>query len=253
MATLAARILAAAAMFLLICRKENLIYIDHPFRPEFRFDMVRRILHIGVPNGLENGMFQIGKLIVQRTVTTFGTAAIAANAVCNSVSAITNIPGTAVGLALITVVGQCIGAGDYKQAVYYTKRLMRVAYLAMGVLNVALALTAVPLVGVFRLDAAASESAVQILYVFALCNATIWAPAFTLPNALRAAGDVRFTMLTSVLSMWIFRIGFCYVLADWLQMGLMGTWCAMFVDWAVRTAVFEFRFRRGKWKQKRVI
>ncbi len=252
-ATLAARAMAAVAMLVLICKKSNLIFIDHLFRPNIQLDMIWKILRIGIPNGLENGMFQIGKLIVQRTVTTFGTSAIAANAVCNSISGITAIPGNAVGLALITVVGQCVGAGDYKQAVYYTKRLMGTAYLAMGIMNAALFLTAGPLVGVYNLDAAASASAVQILQVFAICSATIWAPSFTLPNALRAAGDVRFTMLTSILSMWIFRIGFCYVLADWMNMGLMGTWCAMFIDWGVRTVVFVTRFHGERWKQIRVI
>ena len=252
-ATLFARALAAVAMFLLICRPINQIFIDHPFRFTFQPRMVRRILNIGVPNGLENGMFQIGRLIVQRVVTLFGTSAIAANAVAGSISNISNIPGNAVGLALITVVGQCIGAGDYKQSSYYTKKLMRTAYLLMGTLNLLLFALAGPVVSVYNLDRSAASSAVQILWGFALCNATIWIPSFALPNALRAAGDVKFTMLTSTLSMWVFRIGFCFILTGPLHLGVLGVWYAMYIDWTVRAIVFILRYRSGKWKLKKVI
>ena len=252
-ATLLARILAAAAMLLLVCRKDNVIFIDRPFHPELAVSMVRRILNIGLPNGFENGMFQIGKLIVQRLITALGTSAIAANAVANSISNASNIPGNAVSLALITVVGQCVGAGDYRQAVFYTKRLLVISYLAMGVLNVSLFVLTGPLVGAFGLDSVAAASARQILYVFSLCNATIWTLAFALPNSLRAAGDVRFTMLTSTISMWVFRIGFSYILTGVFGLGVQGVWYAMYIDWVVRMVVFLFRFRGGKWKEKHVI
>jgi putative MATE family efflux protein len=252
-ATLLARFLAAAAMFFLICRKTNLVYIDHPFQFCFRFDMVRRILHIGVPNGLESGMFQIGKLIVQRMITSFGTSAIAANAVAGSISSVANIPGSACSLAMITVVGQCLGAGDYKQSDYYTKRLMRTAYIAMGTLNVLLLFASGPVVAIYNLDAAAAATAIQILQVFAFCSATIWIPSFILPNALRAAGDVRFTMITSTVSMWVFRIGCCFLLTDVFHLGVLGVWDAMYLDWGVRMVVFIWRYRSGKWKGKKVI
>lgn len=252
-ATLIARFLAAAAMFVLICRKDNAVFIDHPFRPQLQLSMVKRILNIGVPSGLENGMFQIGKLVVQRQITALGTAAIAANAVASSISNAANIPGNAVSLALITVVGQCLGARDYDQAVFYTKRLVGVSYLSMGILNLTLFCLTGPLVGAFGLERAAAESAKQILYLFTLCNAVIWTPAFALPNSLRAAGDVRFTMLISTFSMWVFRIGFSYVLTGMLGFGVQGVWIAMYIDWIVRSVVFITRFRSGKWKEKRVI
>lgn len=252
-ATLVARMLAAFAMLYLVCRRTNMVYIDHPFHPVIQFNMVRRILNIGVPNGLENGMFQIGKLIVQRLVTTYGTSAIAANAVAGSISTMSNIPGNAISLALITVVGQCLGAKDYEQSTYYTKRLMGTAYLAMGTLNVLLFFITVPVVGVYNLDPAATAIAIQILRLFAICNATIWVPSFILPNALRAAGDVKFTMLTSAISMWVFRIGFSFILTSSFGMGVQGLWCAMYIDWAVRMTVFMLRYRSGKWKTKKVI
>lgn len=252
-ATLLSRIAAAVLMLVLIRQRDNLIFIERIFHFEFRPDMIRKILFIGVPNGLENGMFQIGKLIVQNLVTTFGTSAIAANAIANSISGFSNIPGAAIGLGLITVVGQCVGAGDYDHAVSYTKKLVKAAYLSMGVLDVFLFLLAGPIVGVFHLSAAATASAAQILLYFAVFNAVIWPMSFTLPNALRAAGDARFTMMTSMISMWTFRIGFSYVLSLSFGLGLLGTWIAMFIDWIVRSVVFMIRFASGKWKRFKVI
>ncbi|MFU0831394.1 MAG: MATE family efflux transporter [Oscillospiraceae bacterium] len=252
-ATLLSRIVAAAFMLVLIREKDNLIFIEKILHFEFYPDMIKRILTIGVPNGLENGMFQIGKLIVQNVVTTFGTSAIAANAIAGSVSNFSDIPGIATGLALITVVGQCVGARDYDHAVTYTKRLTGAAYVAMGIINICLFLFAAPIIGVFGLSAEATASATEIVTYFAVFNAILWPLAFILPNALRAAGDARFTMITSMISMWVFRIGFCYILSYWLGFGLLGTWFAMFIDWVVRAIVFVIRFASGKWKQFSVI
>lgn len=252
-ATLFSRIAAAAIMLTLIRKKNNVICIERIFHYEFRPGIIRKILSIGVPNGLENGMFQIGKLMVQGLITTFGTSAIAANAIANSVSSFATIPGAAIGLGLITVVGQCVGARDCGQAVSYTRRLMLTAYLLMGGLSVALFFASAPIAAVFNLSREATASAAVILKYYAVLAAAIWPLAFTLPNALRAAGDARFTMMTSMLSMWIFRIGFSYILGRYLGMGVLGTWFAMFIDWVVRSAAFVNRFARGKWKDARVI
>lgn len=254
-ASLVSRALSALIMTVLICRGSNTIAVYRLFRPEFRPSMIRRILSIGIPGGVENGMFQIGKLIVQRLVSTFGTFAISANAIANNIASFVNVPGVALQLALITVVGRCVGAGDYDQAVSYTKRLLGITYLSMGTLSLLLLFTAHPLVGLFHLSAEATAAAEQVLYLFAVCSLLLWPLSFTTPNALRAAGDAKFTMIVSMISMWIFRIGFSYVLADsrGLGWGLMGVWIAMIIDWIARAAVFSFRFLHGRWKERQVI
>ena len=157
-------------------------------------------------------MFQIGKLIVQGLVATFGTSAIAANAIANTIASFINTPGTAIQLGLTTVVGQCVGGRDYEQAVYYTRKLLWLTYGLMGVLNIAVFLVAGPLVGLFHLSAAAAADARAVLYTFTVASILIWPLSFSLPNALRAAGDARFTMIVSMVSMWVFRIGFSYLL-----------------------------------------
>ena len=249
--TLFSRLAGAVLMTWLICQHGHRIHIDHLLHFEFRGQLVKKILRIGVPNGLENGMFQIGKLLVLGLVTPLGTSATAANAIANSVAGLVNVPGNAISLSLITVVGQCMGAGDSKQAVGYTKKLMAIVYLAMGTLSVLLFFFAAPVVGLFGLTAAAAAMAVEVLRWCAVFDLIFWPMSFSLPNALRASGDAKFTMIVSICSMWVFRIGFSFLLVP--QIGLLGVWVAMFIDWIVRAVVFLIRFLSGRWKTKKVI
>ncbi len=249
--TLFSRLAGAVLMTWLICQHGHRIHIDHLLHFEFRGQLVKKILRIGVPNGLENGMFQIGKLLVLGLVTPLGTSATAANAIANSVAGVVNVPGNAISLSLITVVGQCMGAGDSKQAVRYTRKLMTIVYLAMGSLSVLLFFFATPVVGIFGLTPGAAVMAIQVLRWCAVFDLIFWPMSFSLPNALRASGDAKFTMIVSMFSMWIFRIGFSYLLVP--QIGLLGVWVAMFIDWIVRAVVFLIRFLSGRWKTKTVI
>ena len=249
--TLFSRLAGAVLMTWLICQHGHRIHIDHLLHFEFRGQLVKKILRIGVPNGLENGMFQIGKLLVLGLVTPLGTSATAANAIANSVAGVVNVPGNAISLSLITVVGQCMGAGDSKQAVGYTKKLMAIVYLSMGTLSVLLFFFAAPVVGLFGLTAAAAVMAVEVLRWCAVFDLIFWPMSFSLPNALRASGDAKFTMIVSMCSMWVFRIGFSFLLVP--QIGLLGVWVAMFIDWIVRAVVFLIRFLSGRWKTKKVI
>lgn len=252
-ATLASRATGAVVMVILLRNGTNPIHVRDPWKPQFHFAMVKNILKIGVPNGMENGMFQIGKILVQGLIASFGTAAIAANAVANNLANIQILPGSAIGLAMITVVGQCVGAHDYKQAKMYALKLLKVTYLSMFALDLFLLAIATPLINFYQLSQEASSTAWQLILYHTICSVVIWPSAFTLPNALRAAGDVKFTMFTSIFSMWVFRIGLSYVLGEWLQLGVLGVWFAMFIDWVFRAIFFIQRFLREKWKHRQVI
>lgn len=253
LATLTSRILGAVIMTILIIRPENPIHIDNlrDWRPHF--SMIRRILRVGIPTGLEGGIFQIGKVLVQSLISSFGTSAIAANAMAGSVISLAFVPGSSIGLAMITVIGQCVGAKNYTEAKKYTVRLVTVTYLSMGILNMLVFFLAPTVTQFFNLSAESSRIAVQLVQYHSIAAILIWPTAFTLPNALRAAGDAKFTMLVSVSTMWIFRIGLSYVLALGAGLGVLGVWLAMFCDWIVRAIIFAFRFRSGKWLTKRVI
>lgn len=252
-ATLASRALAAIIILRLVGDHRNAVFVEHLQRIRFEWPMIKNILRVGIPNGIENGLFNIGKLIVQGFITGLGTAAIAANAIAGSISGVLLVPGNAVALALITVVGQCVGAGAYDQARFYIKRLMLLVYVCVAFMSAALMLLLEPLTGLFPLSDAARGLVLELLPTFALVMAAIWPMAFPFPNVLRAAGDVRYTMVVSMISMWSLRVGMCYVFVDLMHLGVSGVWYAMYCDWLGRSACFFLRYLSGKWKNKRVI
>ena len=216
--------------------------------------LIRRILRVGIPAGIENGMFQIGKLSVSSLTSTLGTAAIAANAVANTASTFLNIPANAVGMAALTVVGQCLGAGEKEQAVYYSRRLLLTAYCGAWVMNLSAFLFANRFViSLFNLSPEAQTMALQVMVLFNFVSLFFWPSSFTLPNILRAAGDARFTMAVSILSMWVFRVGFCYVMVLGFHGRLLSIWMGMFLDWVFRSLCFFVRFARGRWMEQSVI
>ena len=245
--SLISRGVAAGVMLALLRNPSHLVTLrGQSFRPDFW--MIRKILHIGIPNGLENGLFQLGRVLVVSIISVFGTAQIAANAVANNLDALGCIPGQAMSLAVITVIGQCIGAQDYKQATYYTKKLLKLSYLMGAVCNGLILLLLPWLLNIYNISAAAQELAFLLVWIHDGLAIFLWPAAFILPNALRAANDVRFTMVISIFSMWAFRILLSYIVALGFQWGAVGVWLAMVVDWVFRIILFVWRFTSGKWK-----
>ncbi len=212
--------------------------------------MAQRILGIGIPSAFENSLFQAGRILVVSMISTFGTVQIAANAVANNLDGMGVIPGQAISLAMIAVVGRCVGAGDNEQTIYYTRKLLLWAYIAMGISNGAVLLFVRPLVGIYALSGATMDLAILLVRIHASAGLFLWPSSFVLPNALRAANDVQFTMFVSILSMAVWRIGFSYVIGVRMGYGAVGVWIAMIVDWVCRVLCFVIRFRSGVWKTK---
>ena len=250
LASLVSRAIACVAVLYLLQRPACPLRVDglQALAPKAR--LIQQILRVGIPAGIENGMFQIGKLSVASLTSTLGTAAIAANAVANNLDGMGTIPGKALGLAMITVVGRCIGAGDSEQAVYYTKKLLVWAYIAMGVFNGAILLFLPQIVSIYALSGATMQLAILLVQIHAGFAILLWPASFVLPNALRAANDVKFTMIVSILSMAVWRLGFSYLLCVRMGWGAVGVWIAMIIDWVCRVTCFVLRFRSGVWKTK---
>lgn len=249
-ATLVSRIIGAGCMQVALKNPHCSIPYPHLLQFEIRGDLVRMILKVGVPNGVEGGIFQFGKLILLRLVSTFGTVSVAANAVGNSLATLQVLPGNAIGLGMVTVVGRCVGAHEFKQARYYVKRMMILAYASMSILNVVMLLGMSLLVMPYNLSPETEALAKQIIAVHGIGSIFIWPMAFVLPNALRAAGDARFTMVVSIFSMAAFRVVFGYILARNLGLGVIGVWMAMQIDWVFRSTLFLLRMKSGKWETK---
>lgn len=248
--TLVSRIVAAVVMTVLLFNQDLTLHLSKTMQIRFDWSMIRRILRIGIPNGVENSMFQLGKLVLLSLISTFGTVAITANAVSNTVAAFAILPGQAIGMGLVTVVSQCVGAGDYEQVQFYTKKLMKYAIGAMTVTNL-LVMAAIPLITrAYQLSPETTVITRQILILHSICAIVIWTFSFTLPNALRAANDVTFTMIVSLLSMWFCRIVMGIVFGSYLGLGVIGVWIAMILDWCVRSIFFLIRYHKGKWKKR---
>ncbi|MDD3220158.1 MAG: MATE family efflux transporter [Lachnospiraceae bacterium] len=245
--TLLSRIVAGIGTVMLLTNQDRQLHFSKPFSIKIEWSMLKKILNIGIPNGLENSMFQLGKILVLSMVSGFGTASIAANAVGNNVAMFMILPGLALGYAMLSVVAQCAGAGDYEQVKYYTKKLMKWNYGLFIISNGAVVLLLPFILKAYGLSPEATQIARQIVWYHGICCVTIWPFSFALPNTLRASNDVKFCMILAIVSMWIFRIGFSYLLGDILGWGVFGIWVAMTVDWLFRAICFAVRYCRGKW------
>lgn len=250
--TLVSRVISAVAIILLLCSPEHLLHLERPFSFKLDFGMLKKIAYIGIPNGLENGMFQLGKIMVLSMITGFGTAAIAANAVSNIIATFQVLPGMSVGMAVITVCSRCVGAGDYEAARYYTRKIMKLVHILIIVFSVTTLVALPGIMHLYNLSDDAMTFTKQIIWYHGICCMLIWPEAFTLPNTLRAASDVKFCMILSIISMWVFRIAFSYIIAVRMGMGVLGVWIAMTVDWAVRAVLFIIRYRGKRWQHKSI-
>ncbi len=251
--TLLSRIFAAAAVVVLLLKPKYQLHIERSFRYKPNRQMIRRILSIGVPNGLENSMFQIGKIFVLSLVSSFGTYAITANAVSNAIAMFEILPGMAIGLGMTTVISRCMGAGEIGQAKYYTKKLMLITYVSMWIFNI-ITIAMLPFIlRVYNLSEVTAELTEKILIFHTVSCMLIWPLSFALPNVLRAAGDAQITMWISIASMWIFRIGFSFIIGKYMGWGVFGVWVAMVIDWCVRTIFMVTRYMSGKWKDKMIL
>ena len=253
LASLIARASVAVIIFIFLTSPQNEVYVDIKKKIKFVPDMVKNILRIGIPGGFENSLFQLGRVLVVSIISVFGTVQIAANAVANNLDALGCIPGQAMGLAMITVVGRCVGARDNEQTVYYIKKLLLITYIMGGIVNGSIIL-GMPLL--FKLYNLSGETLTLARILVSIHNGfaiLLWPSAFVLPHALRAASDVKFTMIVSIFSMAAFRIVFSIILGIHYNMGAIGVWIAMVMDWIFRVTLFVFRAVSGKWKEKSFI
>lgn len=249
--TLVSRTLGAAIiLYLAAAHHDNPARVTWDGVRHLQPAMARNILYIGIPSAMENSLFQLGRVLVVSMISVFGTVHISANAVANNLDSIGCIVGQAMGLAMITVVGRCVGARDLQQASYFTKKLMLWDYIAQGATNALVLLFLPQLLSLYTLSDETRQLAWLLVMIHAGCGILLWPAGFVLPNALRAANDVKFTMCTSILSMMIWRLGFSYILCVHMGMGAVGVWIAMVVDWVCRVTCFVARFLSGAWKKR---
>ncbi len=256
--TLIARTIFAVVILVLLHNRKNLIRVEKLFhyKPDFR--IIRKILQIGIPYAIENCLFQFGKLLTQSLISTLGTTAIAANAVANNLADFQYMPGNAIGLAVITVVGRCIGAGEKEQAKKYSRILIGSMYATLWLVVLLTFLFSKPLIGFYNLSDISTATARQLLLTHAAIATFIWPLGFGLPHVFRSASDVNFPLMVSITCMWVLRVAGAYFLAlenisvfglaiPGLGLGIYGVWYAMFADWVVRAILYAWRYFSNRW------
>ncbi len=250
--TLVSRMVAAVVLYWLLKNPNNMIYITRErFRPDM--EIIKKILYIGIPSGVENGIFQLGRVLVVSIIAGFGTVQIAANGVANSLDAMGCIIGGAMGLAMITVIGRCVGAGDWQQVKYYTRKLMVFTYVSTAIVNSIILLSLPWVLQLYGLSPETTELTYKLVMIHNGMAILLWPAAFVLPNMLRACNDVRFTMVVSVFSMVTFRIGLSFVIGVHMGYGAIGVWYAMVLDWIFRSICFVLRYLSGIYRKKAVM
>ena len=251
--TLISRALCAFVVFYALRKPGYAIQLKNYFSIRPDLNLIVKILAIGVPSGIENGMFQFGKLAIQSTVSLMGTAAIAAQGMTNIIENVNGMAAVGIGIGLMTVVGQSIGAGRQEEAKYYIVKLAGYAEIAMIISCILVYIAARPVTVLAGMSEESTALCMQMILAITIVKPLLWVPSFTPPNGLRAAGDVRFSMITATLTMWLCRVALSIFLMRVVKTGPIGVWYGMFADWGVRGVIFTIRFVRGKWLRFKVI
>ena len=248
--TLVSRTVAAVVIVWLLFNEKLELHLSDIRAFRFEKRVMRNIFRIAIPSGVENGMFHFGRLILFSLISTFGTASITANAIGNTMGNFHVFAGQAICMGLTTVVSQCVGAGAYDRARYYMKKLTVVAYTVMGIVNLTLILCIPLILRVYDVAPEAAVLAREVMLLHGSSAIVLWMPSFMIPYFLRAAGDATFTMVVSMITMWLVRVLGAYVIGRYLGYGVVGVWFAhAILDWATRSVIFYARYRSGKWER----
>lgn len=253
LATLGSRFFSAFAVFLFLRKKDQMLVIrDYlGIRPDWQ--KIRMILAVGVPSGIENAMFQFGKLAIQSTVSTMGTIAIAAQAMTNILENLNGIAALGIGIGLMTVVGQCMGAGEKEEAAYFIKKLTGLAEVVIIISCLAVFALTKPITSLAGMEKESADMCFYMVGCITIVKPFVWTLAFIPAYGLRAVGDVKFSMGTSCLTMWVFRVSLCIFLCRQFGFGPMAVWIGMFTDWTIRAVIYTWRFLSGRWMSHKVV
>lgn len=247
--TLVSRTVAAVVILSLLFNRDLMLHLSDIRGFHLNMRLMKNIFYIGVPSGVENGMFQLGRLVLFSLISTFGTASMVANAIGNTISNFNCFAGQAINLGLAAVVSQCVGAGEFDQARAYLRKIVKWTYGIMAAVNLTIIALLPLIMRVYNVSPEAEKLAVTVTLIHGISSIFIWVPAFMVPDFLRAAGDAKFTMLASMLTMWVVRVLLAYVLGKYMGYGVIGVWFAhAIVDWSVRSVIFFLRYRSGKWE-----
>ncbi|TBL80900.1 MATE family efflux transporter [Paenibacillus thalictri] len=248
-----ARYLGAACAIYYLMRLDTSLRIQIKEMIHIKLSMLKKILYIGLPLAAEQMFFNGGKILTQVFIVGLGTHAIATNAISSSLAVVFQIPSMALSICTVTVVGQCIGRRNIRDARKFTRSFLWLSSASFVLMALIMVPLFQPIVGLFHPPADIVHNIYVIILINSVVQVVFWPISFLLPSALRAAGDSKFTSITAMLSMWLFRVVFGYIFGIVLGFGVIGVWVAMQSEWGVRGAIFLWRFRGEKWYKHRLI
>jgi putative MATE family efflux protein len=251
--TLGTRILGGVVMLVFQRRPEQAISLGGILKTRPDWCMIRMILRVGIPTGIENSLFQFGKLMMSGIVSTLGTTAIAVQAMTSTLEGFQSTPATAIGLGLVTVAGQCMGAGKPLEARRAIIKLTLLGTVVLAVSNIIVLVLTGPITSFAGMEQVSGGMTVSLMRLITGVKFFLWPLAVLPAYGMRAAGDVKYSMLVSTISMWSLRLGLCYILCRVVGLGVVGVWLAMFADWLSRSVFYLARFLRGTWMKKKVL
>ena len=251
--TVLSRVAAALLILHFALDEDYRLHIKRTLKHKFDFKILKKVLQVGIPYGIENGLFQLGRVLVLSLVSTFGTMAIAANSVGYAIGIFSVLPGFAINLGLTAVISRCVGANDYEQAKYYNKKCLIIVFISHLLINMVIFALLPSILNIYNLSAQTAVMASEMIIWHGIFAIMIWPLSFTLPATFRGAGDSKSVMYISLIVMFTCRIVLAYVIADWMGIGVFGTWIAMFIDWYVRGGIYVYRYFSDKWTEYRVV
>lgn len=253
LSTLASRVFCAVVVIIKLRNPSQTICVNRYYTIRPDWDLIKRVLYIGIPSGIENSMFQFGKLAIQSTVSTLGTVAIAAQAMTNILENLNGIAAIGIGIGLMTVVGQCLGAGRKDEAIYYIKKLSLVSEVVIIASCLIIFILTKPITMLAGMEPASARLCFEMITFITIVKPICWVPSFIPPYGLRAAGDVKFSMIVSCCTMWLCRVSLCIYLCRVWGFGPIAVWIGMACDWMLRSIIFTARFHSRKWLNHHVI
>ena len=251
--TVISRVAAALLILYFAIDEDYKLHIRRTLKHKFDFKILKKVLQVGIPYGIENGLFQLGRVLVLSLVSTFGTMAIAANSVGYAIGIFSVLPGFAINLGLTAVISRCVGANDYEQVRYYNKKCLIIVFISHVLINIVIFALLPVILNIYNLSAQTAVMTTEMVIWHGIFAIIIWPLSFTLPATFRGAGDSKSVMYISLAVMFTCRIALSYVIADWMGIGVFGTWIAMFIDWYVRAGIYIYRYFSNKWTEYRVV
>ena len=250
--TLISRIISALILFFASRNKGLQAPLEKILQFRHQGNMMGTIFSIALPSGIENSIFQLGKIVMIATIAQCGTSSMAAFSVLDNIGTFSNITGQAAGQTLMVVGGYAAGAGRFDESRRMTKVFLAIAYVSMAILAVIILVFLKPIISIYSFSQETADLSYRILFEYMFWSTIVWPTSFAFPNILKSSGDVKYTMLVAILSMWLFRVFIARVLGIYMGFGIVGVMWGMYIDWVVRAIAFLIRYKSGVWTEKRI-